>query len=219
MDVLQDEPQTHRLFIDDVMHEVKAAQILDKLRMRGTPIDMIDSYLLAGETDAACIALRSVVLENIYEHLQAYRHLQVQFCTKQNPHVHVPEGMLVTVTEFPSGHCVQKTLYDLTDQNVQPAVFQIGSTQDTRDVNDALRATLLQQIANTTTVLLEQIRTTLNTTEPTYIRLFPSWSIGGLKVIPNDNTLPIHAVGSHVTLGIAAYQLKKKEVDLKNEQA
>jgi hypothetical protein len=202
------------MFMNDVMHEVKAAQILDKLRMRGTPIDMIDSYLLAGEVDAACIALRSVILENVYEHLQTHKHLHVQFSTKQNPHVHVPEDMRITVAEFLTGHCVQAMQYDLSDQNVQPPVYQIGSTQDTRDVGDALRATLLQQIANITTVLLEQIRTGLNTTEPMHIRLFPSWSVGTLNTIPaaGDYYLPIRSLGSHVTLGIAAYQLKKKEL-------
>jgi len=205
-------------FTNDIMHEVKAAQILDKLRMRGTPIDMIDSYLLAGEVDAACIALRSVILENVYEHLQAHKHLHVQFSTRRNPHVSVPEGMHIKVTEFLTGHCIQPMQYDLTDQNVQPPVYQIGSTQDTRDVGDALRATLLQQIANITTMLLEQIRAGLNTTEPAHVRLFPSWSLGVLKVIPTDGTLPIRGVGSHVTLGISAYYLKKKEVDAPNKK-
>jgi len=216
MDVLKDEPHTHELLLNErIMQEVTAAQLIDKLRMRGTPIDMIDSYLLAGEHDAAGIAFRSVILETVYEHLRLNKHLNVQFSTKQNPHVHVPEGMLITVAEFFPGYCVQTMQYDLTNQNVQPPVYQLGSDQDMRDVGDSLRATVLLHIAHTTTGLLERVRQALDTIGTTHVRLYPSWSVGTLKVIPaaGDYYLPVRSLGSHVALGISAYQLKKKEID------
>ena len=86
-EILKEEPQTCEL---SLVEEIKAAQILDRLRLRGTPIDMIDSYLLAGEIDEAGLALRSVILENVYEHLQLTKNFHVQFTSKQNPPITVP---------------------------------------------------------------------------------------------------------------------------------
>lgn len=214
MDVLREEPQTHELLLDGgVMQEVTAAQLIDKLRMRGTPIDMIDSYLLAGDVDAAGIALRSVILETVYEHLRLNKHLHVQFMSKQNPAVLRPEGYALNI-EFPfSEACVQTFAYESVGNTFQPPVYQLTSIQDTRDVGDNLRATVLLHIANTTAELLERIRRVLDTPEATHVRLYPSWSAGALKIFPTTGELPLHAVGSQVTLGISAYQLKKKEVD------
>lgn len=221
MDVLREEPQTHELLLDGgVMQEVTAAQLLDKLRMRGTPIDMIDSYLLAGEYDAAGLALRAVIIENVYEHLRTHKHLNVQLSSKQNPPVQIPEGYYFNVN-FPfSTACVEplahRVPHTATPVLVCPPVFQMVSTQESCDVGDALRATVLRHVANTTAALLERIRQTLSTTEPTHVRLYPSWSTGALLTIPaaGDNYLPITSVGSHVVLGISAYQLKKKGIDV-----
>lgn len=216
MDVLREEPQTHELWLNEgVMHEVHAAQLLDKLRMRGTPIDMIDSYLLAGEHDAAGIALRSVILETVYEHLRLSKHLNVQFMSKQNPVVLCPEGYNLNAA-FPfTNVCVQDFTYDNITGMFQPPIYQIASTQSNRDVGDTLRATVLLHVANTTANLLDRIRRVLDAPGATHVRLYPSWSTGALRTIPaaGNYYLPIQSVESHVTLGISAYQLKKKEVD------
>lgn len=51
----------------------KNPTVLDRLRTRGTPLELIESYLLAGNEEAAQQAFRSSVLEHVYERLaEAY---------------------------------------------------------------------------------------------------------------------------------------------------
>ena len=52
---------------------------LDKLRMRGTPLELISSYLIADTHDMARQAFRSCVLEHVYERLAEKYHATVVF--------------------------------------------------------------------------------------------------------------------------------------------
>lgn len=219
MDVLKDEPHTHELLLNErVMQEITAAHLIDKLRMRGTPIDMIDSYLFAGEVDAAGLAFRSVILETVYEHLRLNKYLNVQFASKQSPPIFCPKDSNLNLA-FPfSEACVQNYIYDSVGMT-QPPIYQITSTQSNRNVNDTLRATVLLHVANATADLLERIRRILNAPGAMYVRLYPSWSTGTLHVVPTEGELPIQSIGSQVTIGISAYQLTKKEVDPQDEKS
>lgn len=52
---------------------------IDKLRLRGTPIELIHSYFLADQLAEANAAFRTSLLENIYERLDLIEDLEVAF--------------------------------------------------------------------------------------------------------------------------------------------
>lgn len=55
---------------------------IDKLRVRGTPIELIHSYFLADQLAEANAAFRTSLLENIYERLDLIDDLEVMFLPK-----------------------------------------------------------------------------------------------------------------------------------------
>jgi hypothetical protein len=55
---------------------------IDKLKMRGTPIELIHSYYLADQLADANAAFRTSLLENIYERLALIDDLEVAFMHK-----------------------------------------------------------------------------------------------------------------------------------------
>lgn len=56
---------------------------IDKLRVRGTPIELIHSYFLADQLAEANAAFRTSLLENIYERLDLIEDLEVAFLNKE----------------------------------------------------------------------------------------------------------------------------------------
>jgi hypothetical protein len=56
---------------------------IDKLRIRGTPIELIHSYFLADQLAEANAAFRTSLLENIYERLDLIEDLEVAFLPKE----------------------------------------------------------------------------------------------------------------------------------------
>ena len=205
------EPQTREEPLYPV-RESQTAKIIDRLKLRGTPIDMIDSYLLAGEPDAASDALKAVILESVYEHLSADKALKVSFTSKQNLTIPQPKGSIFTSYVFSGATTIlpNNRVGEGTQVVYQPRVQQITVKQVAQNVGDVLRATILNHITTITLKLIAQIEETLNRRRPNetlYVRLYPVWSRGFFSSVFPLDVLPIQSIGAQVTIGISAYSL------------
>tara|TARA_Y100000296_G_C5171368_1_gene257461 strand:- start:693 stop:1223 length:531 start_codon:yes stop_codon:yes gene_type:complete len=87
------------------------AKRFDKLKMRGTPLDLIHSYLLAENPERAKIALQTSVLEALHLALSEIEDVEkVRLCTRVDTHVHdnalyLDIDKTIPVRNINSGEC------------------------------------------------------------------------------------------------------------------
>lgn len=143
---------------------------LDKLRTRGTPLDLIGSYLLVSQVNDAKQALRSAILEYIVERLMCQPEVNsVQFSTNNS---------LTTL---------------MNQLNIKP--FVLSTPVETFTLTDALNATISNIIYQQAELIIEQMLPKLiKQTQKHDIHIIPEHSIINLEAsykntIPNKLTL------------------------------
>lgn len=120
------------------------ATALDKLRMRGTPLELIGSCLVAGDPEQAQAAFRSCVLEHVYERLAEKYHATCKFegraALSTNPNNDA-------LTRDHVGHGVPFTEAEeaVADETTAP-VTKVELQERVTAVTDDVQATVLRTI-------------------------------------------------------------------------
>lgn len=129
---------------------------LDILRSRGTPIELIGSYILAGDWDAARAAFRTSILEYVYEKIATFTNAHVQFINSKNSAIIKHAGTIVTIgltaehdTHVHHGSCT-------------PSLCMVKSGDVSEGIHDHITATVMAIIEVITGNIIAEITTPLD---------------------------------------------------------
>jgi hypothetical protein len=184
----------------------KQGTMIDRLRTRGTPIELIASYLIAHEEEQALSAFHSSVLEYVYEKLAEDLNAKVGFITR---------GSLEFTPDTEDAYCVQIIEPRTTNIGIalEPAhdnvirkegtlaapVGTIVSEKFTGHICDDYNASVITLIDAVTTSIVKQI-----TTQVVKARRIVSEGALKIFIVPemSTSTLTINQVkGSPIRLG------------------
>jgi len=145
----------------------KQGTMIDRLRTRGTPIELIASYLLAGEEEQALAAFHSSVLEYVYEKLAEDLNANVQFITRgslefepetENAHyaqIIAPRTSNIGIALEPT----QDNIFHLEGNRLAVPMGTIVSEAFTGYICDDYNASVITLIDAVTSSIVKQITT------------------------------------------------------------
>jgi hypothetical protein len=135
---------------------------MEKLRQVGTPLELIQSYIVAGNEDAANLAFTSSVLEVLHEAMPYH-------------------------TVFVTDHWVWPDSDDIA-LGAEPIHNQLPSTYGRLPVTDSVQASLYALVHRISQEFVDLIRTAVKSkTTPVWIGLIPQHSAGRISI--NDHYL------------------------------
>lgn len=133
----------------------KPTTALDRLRTRGTPLELIGSCLVAGDPEMAQQAFRSCVLEHVYERLAEKYHATCKF--EGRPALtlaHTEPEVLVRPIEHATGIFLTKDDDDkvsvTVDENKNAPVAKVEFEERVTAITDDTQATVLSVIEQMT---------------------------------------------------------------------
>lgn len=134
---------------------LKKATVIDKLRMRGTPLELIGSYLVAETLEDANAAYRTSVLETIFEHLKTTFDATVSFLAssalaKEGEHLgyllsRIKEGDLVSIA-LCSAHDDRVGEFSKPDDTLFVPMAKLEVPEVTIPILDAMQAAVIHSI-------------------------------------------------------------------------
>ncbi len=167
---------------------------IDRLRARGTPIELIGSYITAEKWDDVRSAFRCSVLELAYERLAEMFEADMQFLSSSNLHRQEENDTLCmiidkdrdqTLMQFSFGPEADSIPTEADQPRAKLPVGKIESGVDDIEINDDINATVISTIdtivTNLTNIVMERLKTvpkiTYHSTAKTHLYIIPDLSV------------------------------------------
>lgn len=198
--------------VPDVM---KQPTVIDRLRTRGTPLELIESYFHAEDIDGVNTAYRGCVLETLYERLRELLPGQVtpQFllsktCTQTGPDLYYPllkhpQGLMQIALALSPLHEDQVGKFEKPNDVLAVPVAFMATPSLVSPVVDSFQASIVGNIIAVTDAILKDVMSSMT-------RIFGRYGDNGhytFAILPDRSSATLLRQGANAIAGQAQIAL------------